>query len=223
MKPSTQPILTSLIALVSGLAVISALLILVVNGDSEFSGKFIAISFSLFLYGITGSICWATSRRNEVRGLGIAGVIVAVFAFLIFTIYVLAEPKGVDFIRLTFSSFLLAIAFAHICFLFYLTMRNKYASMTRIITSIFIGLFTLLLVSQVWSLTNSSFFYLGRDLEATTFRIIGSSLVLDLSGTLLVALLNRLNSPTVTLELESEPVPSKPDAPADTFHSAPLG
>ncbi len=223
MKPSTQPILTSLIALVSGLAIISALLILVVNGESEFSGKFIAISFSLFIYGITGSICWAASRRNEVRSLGMAGVVVAVFAFLVFTIYVLAEPKEVDFIRLTFSLFLLAIAFAHICFLFYLTMRNKYASVTRIITSIFIGLFTLLLVSQVWSLNNSSFFYLGRDLDATTLRIIGSSLVLDLAGTLLVALLNRLNSPTVTLELESEPMPSNPDVPADAFHSAPLG
>ena len=223
MKPSTQPILTSLIALVGGLAIISALLILVVKVDSEFSGKFVAISLSLFFYGITGSICWAASRRSEVRSLGIAGIIVAVFAFLVFTIYVLAEPKGVDFIRLTFSLFLLAIAFAHICFLFYLTMRNKYASMTRVITSIFIGLFTLLLVSQLWSLDNTSFFFLGRSLDATTFRIIGSSLILDLAGTLLVALLNRLNAPAVTLELESEPVPPKPDAPADAFHSAPLG
>jgi hypothetical protein len=206
MNPTAQAFLKVFIAIVILAGLTTTIMIMTIDNPSLFNGKIIAICLLLLLYGITGSICLATANKKEHNLLGIAGVIMSAVTFLYTSILILGEVSQTELSKLSFCMFIASVALAHICFLFYITTRNKYAFIARITATIFISISSLLIIKKIFEV-NSSFFNFPTPSE-TYVRIFFASLVLNFTATLLVPLCNRLNDPDVEeFVLTSEPLP----------------
>jgi hypothetical protein len=199
MNQTNQLLLKLLIGIVILAGVGAAIMIMTSNNVSSGGNKLLTIAFSFLFYGITGSICWAITRKREHNLLGNSGIIISAVAFLFQTILIVGEVDSTDMLKLAFSLFIVSIALAHICFLFYITVQNRYASMARVLATLFISIFSLLIITKVFDIDSFSFM---RGPGETYIRFVFATLVLDLAATLLVPLCNRLLD-TTSYELMS--------------------
>jgi hypothetical protein len=211
MNSTAQSFLKILIAIVILAGATATIMVMVADEPSAGGSKILSIAMSLIFFGITGSICWAAARKPQHNILGNAGMIVSAVAFLYTTMLVLGEVDSTAMLRVAFCFFIASIALAHISFLFYINARNKYASIVRVLATLFITFFSLLIITKIFEVDDGLFFMRGFDL--TYIRLVFSSLILDLTATLLVPLCNQLDieTPTVELEIGNEPSPVNED------------
>lgn len=205
MNSNQQQGLKLLIILVAAIGALAAILMLAGVFDG-FSGKFIGITFSMLYYGIMGCICHAVIRKKEYYGLGIAGIAVAAAGFLLNLLLILLEKEifTADFAKVVLALLLVSLALAHISFLFYINIQNKYAALARTIAVIFISLFTFLIVVKLFD--SFDFIYMRRTNEGFA-RVLIASLITDLTATLLVPLCNQLRFPSEAgFTFDTEPI-----------------
>ena len=193
-------------------AVLSSIMIMTSNDPSPGNAKLLMIAFSFIFFGITGSICWATARKSEHSILGNAGMIISAVAFLYSTILILGEVESTSMLKMAFCFFIASFALAHISFLFYVNVKNKYASIARIVATLFISFFSLLIISKMFE-SDSNFFLMGLSAGIDYMRLVFTSLILDLAATLLVPLCNQLdvNAAPMEFEIDSEQQPPSND------------
>jgi uncharacterized membrane protein len=207
-------ILTLIIA-----GVIGILTVLV--GDSfgvatgDFTGKLFLTCFSLIFFGITGAISMVVTEKPEYKNLGNAGMIVSVLAFFITLILIFAGigDEDVTLPKFAASLFLAAIALAHISLLHHFNLRNRHAHNARMTATIFISIFTLVIIILLFS---SRGFFSGMGDIQTLSKVIMGSLVADLAATALVPLCNRLpadEKPTLSFDKESKPAGMQQEEP----------
>jgi hypothetical protein len=204
MNSTNQSFLKVFIAIVILAGLSATIMILVSDSPSPTGSKLLSIAFSFIFYGITGTICWATARKSEHNLLGSAGMIISAVAFLFTTILIAGEVESTDLLKIAFSLLIASIALAHICFLFYINVQNKYAAIARILAALFISFFSLLIITKVFDIDEGLFFMRGPG--ENYIKMVLASLVLDLTATLLVPLCNKLPDSTPTeLVITSEP------------------
>lgn len=153
------------------------------------SAKMLGISISMILFGITGTISMVVMSKPEYKGLGTAGVIVSLLAFLLAFILIVAEVIDEGLLKLAFALFIASIGLAHICLLHHFNMQNKYAVYARMTATIAISLFSLLLIMRTFESLTSMY---ALAYNQGIIQLILASLIIDLSATLLVPLCNRL-------------------------------
>lgn len=214
MNESKQPLLKITIALVIIAAIAATVMIFLSDGYDMNGSKIAFTCFSLIFFGITGSICLATTGNPKFGIIGNIGVIISVFAFLLINIIVHGEIESTELLKAGFSLFILAIALAHISFLFHINIQNKYASTTRIIAVIFISIFSIQIISKVFG-ANTTFIFTSTP-TAEELKILLSSLVLDLAATVLVPLCNRLSVKPVEPVIITQPTVQSTTYPPDT-------
>src|SRR5258708_6908666 len=144
MKQINQSILKISIAIIIILSSLSAIMILAKSDYKPISAKLFAVTYSVFLYGITSSICMAVSFREKYRSLGIAGISISAAGFALSLFGIFSNVSSVTLFKLIFGLTIAAIALAHISFLYYLNMQNKYASTARTVAVVFISIFSFL-------------------------------------------------------------------------------
>ena len=163
------------------------------RGAGEITGKLFLVCFSLIFFGITAAISMVLTEKAQYKSLGNAGMIASVIAFFLVLILIFAgvnNENDLTLVKLAFAFFIASIALAHICLLHHFNLQNKYANYARITATIFISVFSLIIIINI--------FGTGNGLQAmvngqSTLKLGFTSLVIDLAATLLVPLCNRLN------------------------------
>lgn len=184
----------------------------VLAGDSfgvatgDFTGKLFLTCFSLIFFSITAVICMVVTEKPEYKNLGNAGLIVSAIAFFI-TLILIFGGVGEDpsIAKFAFSLFLASIALAHISLLHYFNIRNRHAHNARMTATIFISIFTGVIIILLFS-SRGLFDSLGD--AQTMSKIILGSLVADLAATAMVPLCNRLpadEQPALSFDNENKP------------------
>jgi|CXWL01.1.fsa_nt_gi hypothetical protein len=206
MNQNNQQLIKASVVIVIIAGLLGALSVLGGNIGAA-TAKIFSVSFILIFFGITASICMAVTRKSEYKILGTAGMVVSGAAFLLFFIMILGETGGEGLLKLAFTLVIAAFALAHICFLHYITVQNKYASYARIIATISITLFSFFLIIQIFEPLPNLYMLVSNQ---SSLKVISALLIFDLAATLLVPLCNRLKteSPVEVLSLSSEKQPS---------------
>lgn len=190
-------IIVIIAGLLGALAVIS-------GGIGLENGKLIAISLSVIIFGITATICMVVTRKPAFKTLGNAGMIVSGLAFLVAFIMIVGAIESEEILKIGFALFIASVALAHICLLHNFNLQNKYALYARMVATIAISIFSLLIITRVFEpiISLTSLVY-----NQSIIKILLSSLIVDLAATLLVPLCNRLkvNAPAVQITNTSEP------------------
>ncbi len=154
-------------------------------------GKLFTLSLSLILFGINAVIAFSVTRKPGYQTLGLVGVMVSGLAFLLVAVMILGEIGEEFLIKTVFTLFIASIALAHIALLHYFNLRNKWAGYARMTATVFISLFSFLLILRVFEpfAGLASLVY-----NQSTLKILVASLVIDLAATLLVPLCNLLKA-----------------------------
>ena len=174
--------LISLIIALSISALIGIYIFLAGNfGDTE--SKLLLTTLSVGGYSLTG-LCSATiQKQNNLKWFSILGMLISTTGFLI-TIGTIWEFFDFNDIWKTFIIFIiLPIAFAHISLLLQIKPKTTYAKHSLVWTIIFISIVALMLVTS----TLTEF----RESE-TFFRLLGVFSILDVLGTIVTPILNRI-------------------------------
>ena len=178
------------------------------EGIGILSGKIFAICLSLIIFGITATISMVVTRKPEYINLGRAGMLVSATAFLLVLTIILGEVINETLLKITFAFFISSIALAHISLLHYFNLQNKYAFYARIVATIAISIFSLILIMRVFEpfMGVSSLIY-----NQSTLKMLIASFIIDLAATLLVPLCNRLmvDKPVEFSFTEEQPVQPK--------------
>jgi hypothetical protein len=213
MNLNNQQTIRGAIIAVIVAAGISILTLLAGESLGNFGGKIFLICFSFIFFGITAAISLIIGSNSMYKNLGNAGAIVSGLGFLFVAILVLGEMSDTAMVQLTATTFIASIALAHISLLHHFKMQNKYAIQARIMATIFISLFSLILIAKIFEPLEGIQYILYNQSMA---KIVISALVADLAATLLVPLCNRLEVKDETTELsfsnETEP-PAKENEP----------
>ncbi len=209
MNPNNQQFIKGAIITVIIAAAIGALTVLAGDsfggGGGEITGKLFLVSFSLIFFGITAAISMVVTEKPQYKNLGKAGMIVSAAAFLLVLILIFAGVgDDITIAKVAFALFIASIALAHICLLHHFNLQNKHAHTARIVATIFISLFSLVIIINI--------FGTGQGLQSllvngqSMAKLGMTSLIVDLAATLLVPLCNRLqvNEPAEELHLTSE-------------------
>lgn len=216
MNQNNQPLVKVLITLTILAAITASILIYTSDteeGSNPFAGKLFSICYAFLSYGVLAAICWAATRKKEYKILGSAGMMISVLAFVFITILILDENKSESTVKLALSLMVASLGMAQICFLFYLTAQNKYTTTARMVATIAIATYSLLIISRIISGLDD-FFYMGVTFRNYLKAII-SLFIIGLGGCLLVPLCNQLEKPQ-ELELET-----KIDPPANNDYNPP--
>jgi hypothetical protein len=204
MNQNNQPLVKVLITLTILAAIAASILIYTSDtdaGDNPFAGKLFSICYSFLSYGVLAAICWAATRKKEYKILGGAGMAISVLAFVFITILILDENKSESTVKLALALMIASLGMAQICFLFYLTAQNRFTVTARMVATIAITTYSLLIISRIFS-GFEDFFYMGVTWKNYLKAII-SLFVIGLAGCLLVPLCNQLEKPQ-ELELETK-------------------
>ena len=209
MNPNNQQFIKGAIITIIIAAILGTLIVMGGDmlgwGEGNFAGKLFLISFSLIFFGLTATISLVVAEKPQYKNMGNAGMIVSAAAFFCVLILIFT---GVDndltIAKITSALFILSIALAHICLLHHFNLRNKYAHTARLIATIFISLFSLVIIINIFST--------GDGLQSlmngqSTIKMVMASLIIDLAATLLVPLCNRLEvkEPVEELTISVEP------------------
>jgi hypothetical protein len=152
MNQNNQPQIKVLITLVI-LATITAVLMILTDDilKTFANSKIFSICYAFLFYGVTGSICWATARKKDALVLGNGGMVVSALAFLFVTIMIVGENKSTDMIKITLSLVVATIGLTQICFLFYINAQNKFTVTARMVATMAIAAYSLLIISKIFS------------------------------------------------------------------------
>lgn len=206
MNLNNQQQLKGAIIAVIVAASIAILTILVGDDIGDSGGKLFLICFSFIFFGITAAICFVAGDNPVYKGLGNAGAIVSGLGFLLVTILVLGEIEDQTVTQLAAALFIASIALAHICLLHHFKLRNKYAIQARLIATIFISVFSMIVIAKIFEPLDAFEYLLYNQ---SMLKIVTSTLVADLAATLLVPLCNRLEVknevPDLTLNNQTPP------------------
>jgi hypothetical protein len=160
------------------------------RGGAEITGKLFLASFSLIFFGITATISMVVSAKPPYKNLGNAGAIVSVAAFVLVLILIFAGVgNDLTIPKFAFSLFIASIALAHICLLHHFNLQNKYAHTARITATIFISIFSVIIIVNVFGAGESLLTLMNGQ---SILKMGIGSLIIDLAATLLVPLCNRL-------------------------------
>ncbi len=212
MNPNNQQFIKGAIITVIIAAAIGALTVLASDsfgdGGGEIAGKLFLVSFSLIFFGIMAAISMVVTEKPPYKNLGKAGMIVSAAAFLLVLILIFAGvDDDITIAKLAFALFIASIALAHISLLHHFNLQNKHANTARIIATIFISLFSLVIIINIFGTGQGlqSFLVNGQSMA----KLGMTSLMIDLAATLLVPLCNRLqvNNPAEELNLTPEQPP----------------
>lgn len=177
------------------------------RGGGEITGKLFLASFSLIFFGITATISMVVTAKPQYKILGNAGMIVSVVAFFLVLILIFTGiDNDLTIPKFAFALFIASIALAHICLLHHFNLQNKYAYTARIAASIFISLFSMVIIVNILGAVEG----LQALMNGQSILKMGiACLVIDLAATVLVPLCNRLkvNEPAEQLTITSEPPP----------------
>jgi uncharacterized membrane protein len=210
MNPNNQQFIKGAIITVIIAAAIAVLTVLagdsVGRGAGEITGKLFLVCFSLIFFGITAAISMVVTEKPQYKVLGNAGMIVSAVAFLLILILIFAgigNARDLTILKLTIALFISSISLAHICLLHHFNLQNKHAHLARITATIFISLFTIVIIVNIFGAGNGFQSLMNGQ---TTLKLIAASLVIDLGATLLVPLCNRLKvEEPVKLSFSDEP------------------
>ncbi|HUM97256.1 MAG TPA: hypothetical protein PK275_05325 [Chitinophagaceae bacterium] len=210
MKNTTSAIRSLIIAIIVA-GTIGALTVLA--GDSfgmatgDITAKIFLICISFIYFGIPAAIGYVVAEKPIYKGLGNATMIVSSVAFLITLILIFAGINDdASIAKLAASLFIASIALGHISLLHHFTLLNKHAHTARTSATIFISIFSFIVIINIFGTGNGFTSILGNQ---TMLKGGVASLVLDLAATLLVPLCNRLpadEQPTLSFSNESKPV-----------------
>jgi hypothetical protein len=194
MNPNNQQFIKGAIITVIIAAAIGALIVLAsdsVGRDAgEFIGKLFLVCFSLIFFGITATISMAVSAKPQYKNLGKAGMIVSAAAFFLFLILIFAGiGRDMTIPKFAFALFIASIALAHICLLHHFNLQNKFAHSARMAATIFISLFSLIIIVNVLGAGDNFQSLMNGQ---STMKMVIASLIIDLAATILVPLCNRL-------------------------------
>jgi hypothetical protein len=200
MRQNNQKLIIASVIIVIIAGLMGALSV-IAEGIGITSGKIVATSLSILIYGITAAICMVGMSKQETFTLGLVGVFVSICGFLLSMIMIIASDLNEVLAKMAGVMFVVAVALAHISLLYHFTMQNKYAVFARIAASIFISLFSFLLIFLIFEpfSSMSSFFF-----DQSMLKIMFACFILDLTATLLVPLCNRLEVPQPTELLFSD-------------------
>jgi hypothetical protein len=213
MNSTNQQFIKGAIITVIIAGAIAALIVLAGDsagrGSGEITGKLFLMCFSLIFFGITAVISMVVTEKPQYKMLGNAGMIVSAAGFFVVMILILAgvgNQRDMIIPKFAIALFIASIALAHICLLHHFNMQNKYAHYARMTATIFISIFSLVIIVNI--------FGAGDGLQSlmnvqSSGKIVTASLIIDLAATLLVPLCNRLkvNAPEEQLTITSEPPP----------------
>jgi hypothetical protein len=197
MNTNNQQFIKAAIITVIIAGAIGALTVLA--GDSagrngaEITVKLFLASLSLIFFGITATISMVVAEKPQFKILGNAGMIVSAISFLLVLILIFAgvnNENDLTIVKFAFAFFIASIGLAHICLLQHFNPKNKYANYARITATIFISVFSLVIIVTVIG-SGNALQYFGDD--KSTMKLGLSSLVIDLAATLLLPLCNRLH------------------------------
>jgi hypothetical protein len=207
MNQNTQPLIKVMITLVILSAITASILMFTSGSLSEvFDGKLFNICYSFLLYCVTGAICWAVTRKKEYLVLGNAGIVISILGFIMFTIFLLDDNKTASTAKFTFSFMVAAIGLAQICFLFYLSAQNRFTLAARMVATIAIATYSLLLIARIFSFWDNLYEeseYMGLTME-NYLKAILSLFIIGVASCVLVPLCNRLETGPRELELETK-------------------
>jgi cytochrome c biogenesis factor len=218
MNPNNQQFIKGAIITVIIAAAIGALTVLasdsVGGGGGEITGKLFLVSFSLIFFGIMAAISMVVTEKPQYKNLGKAGMIVSAAAFFLVLILIFAGiDDDITIAKLAFALFIASIALAHVCLLHHFNLQNKHAHTARIIATIFISLFSLVIIINIFGAGEGlqSLLVNGQSMA----KVGMTSLIIDLAATLLVPLCNRLqvNEPVEELNLTPKQPPLQNEQP----------
>lgn len=217
MNQNNQPLIKVLITLVI-IATVTAALLIITSGESSddnvFLGKTFGTCCAFLFYGITGGICWATARKKEYAVLSYAGLAISGLAFILATVVIMDEEKEAETIKLMLTSMVAAIGITQICFLFYITAQNTFTTTARMIATIAIAAYSLLLISKIYSAWDD-YFWMQVGIEKYMKAIV-ALFVIGLGSCLLVPLCNQLftkKPPTINVRKDQSPASHDPHQP----------
>lgn len=176
-----------LIATIASLGV-SALIGIVVFlfgdfGDTEF--KLLATTLSIGGYGLTGLCCSVIFERRRFTLLAASGMIVSVLGFL-FTLAVIWRAIGFQESWRTLLIFvILAVSVAHTCLLLLIEAENALVNYSLWATVLVIGIVSVMLIVLVFD---------APEVDELYFRLLGVFAILDVLGTIVTPVLNRVYS-----------------------------
>ena len=157
MNPNNQQFIKGAIITLIIAAAIAVLTVLagdsIGRGAGEFTGKLFLACFSLIFFGITTAISMVVTEKPQYKILGNAGMVVSAVAFLLILILIFAGVRSesdLTIAKLAFALFIASIALAHICLLHHFNLQNKYAHFARITATIFISLFSLIIIVNIF-------------------------------------------------------------------------
>ncbi len=188
MNFKNQQLIKASVVIVIMAGIFGALSVTIEN-IGQATGKLFAICMSIILFGMTAVISMIAGRKPENKNLGIAGIIISGIAFLLVFTLILTEFSNDIFLKIVFSFFISAIAIAHINLLHYFNLQNKYALYARITATTAIVVFSLFIITQVFSPFPNFNSFTGNQ---AVYKLIIAALIIDLSATLLVPLCNNL-------------------------------
>jgi hypothetical protein len=194
MNPNNQQFIKGAIITVIIAAAIGALTVLANDSAGrdigEITGKLFLVSFSLIFFGITATISMVVTAKPQYKILGNTGMIVSATAFFLILILIfVGVGRDMTISKFAFSLFIASIALAHVCLLHHFNLQNKFAHSARIAATIFISLFSLIIIVNVLGTGNG----IQALMNGQSIMKMGiASLIIDLAATLLVPLCNRL-------------------------------
>jgi hypothetical protein len=203
MRQNNQKLIliSVIIVIIAGLM---GALSVVAEGIGITSGKIFATSLSILIYGITATICMVVMSKQETYVLGLVGIFVSICGFVLTMVMIIGSVLDEVLAKMDGVMFVVSVALAHISLLYHFNMQNKYAFYARIAASVFISLFTFLLIFLIFEpfSTMSGWFY-----DQSILKIMFACFILDLTATLLVPLCNRLEvaQPPEELLFSDEP------------------
>ena len=213
MNLNNQQFIKGMIIAVIIAAVIGALTVMAGDslgrGGGEITGKLFLASFSLIFFGITATISMVVSAKPQYKTLGNAGLGVSVVAFfLILFVIFIGIGNDLTIVKFAFSLFIASIALAHICLLHHFNLQNKYAHTARITATVFISLFSMVIIINVMGAGDGLMSLMNGQ---SIIKMGTASLIIDLAATLLVPLCNRLKveEPVKLSFSDQHPIPSK--------------
>ena len=162
------------------------------RGADQFTGKLFLISFSFIFFGITAAISMVVTSKPAYKNLGSAGMIVSAAAFFLVVLLIFTGVgSDITIAKLAFALFIASIALAHICLLHHFNLQNKYAHTARVTATIFISIFALVIIVNVFGAGEG---FLSLMNSQGIMKMGVASLIVDLAATLLVPLCNRLKA-----------------------------
>ncbi len=172
---------TLVIALSIGAAI--GIFIFLVGDFGETEARLLLTTLAIGSYSLTGLCSAANQNRAGLKVFSITGMLISIIGFLV-TLGAVWELVDLEDIWKTMVIFLiLSVATAHASLLLLIRPKSKNITYSLIATMVFISLVALMLIKSIITEFDESEFY---------FRLLGVFSILNVLGTIVTPILNRI-------------------------------